>query len=110
MGLYEEELSKANPEYIDILKDVIYYIRSFEEPKDTVFYIALSNLYLTKNYGQNDGALLVEDQFLAGVGSDLGILNNLDHADMVVPIPYSAKKANIRHAITRAMGRYFFER
>jgi len=86
---------------------MLFFIRSRQNFLKTVSYLRYTNIYLSL-FGPNDGLLLINDQKLEDLGTDLGVLSGIDHADLVHSYPYSSTVEKIRIAFTRALMKYLF--
>lgn len=86
-----------------ILDKKVSYIRSFTEDSHASPALKVSECYLHTYYGENDGAVLLEQQYLPLTGQVIGTLWGLDHSDFVLPWPISSKIPSYRHAFTKAL-------
>lgn len=98
----------------DLLRDRVYFVRSYLTQKTNMVGINLGNRYLKRkglslqNRGlphfdeRNDGALLLEDQWMRGIGTDLGVIQ-AHHSEVVQGA--SDQKSDILNAeaFTRAL-------
>jgi hypothetical protein len=96
-----DSLNTLSSSDFNLVNDIIYYIRSTKVPRRTISYLRIFNSLLTKNYGKNDGMILVEDQMMDTIGTDLGVIDNIDHIDFILDRPLSASKAKNREVITQ---------
>ena len=104
--------SRLDPN-LDIRSQVaqkIFYVRGEQSNPHALSPGISLVLFLSRNrlQGQNDGLLKVEDQFLLpdGVhpfGTDLGVLPNTDHLNLVLRGYFSGSQARSKEAFTRAL-------
>ena len=86
----------------------VRYVRSSETTGLVSQELALTHAFVaTHGSGRNDGLLLEEDQWLPGIGHDLGVLRG-DHAAFTVSSPLSNGTSQTRKAFTRALLKQVF--
>lgn len=78
----------------NLLQSKVSFVRGQSDFKSTWLPLVPSQIYLSQFYGPNDGVLLTEDQYVPGLGLDLGILN-VDHLRLLK----SSKKRPLQHII-----------
>jgi pimeloyl-ACP methyl ester carboxylesterase len=93
-----EVMSQVNEDDLKAVSSILYYSRSRTSGMRTASYLLATNIYLQRNYGDNDGILLLDEQEPYGLGHDLGILNGVDHVDLVLTYPLSSMRATERYA------------
>ncbi len=89
-----------------ILDKKVFYIRSLSEYPTTSEIAKGTECYLQTYYGENDGAVLLNQQYLQVTGSVIGTIWGADHFDFTVPSPISNKDSSYRHAFTKALLTY----
>lgn len=82
-------------------RDHVFFVRSSESTGVVAAELQLSHAFLTR-FGPNDGLLCEQDQLLAGLGRDLGVLR-ADHGALTVSAPISGFTTETRRAFTRAL-------
>ncbi|OFZ05527.1 MAG: hypothetical protein A2X97_11690 [Bdellovibrionales bacterium GWA1_52_35] len=102
-------IAEASAEERAVINGRLFFIRSVENPWQSIFYMVGTNLYLTKNYGENDGVLLSQDQLLPELGTDLGVVHDIDHTDFVMSFPHSGALRRTRTAFTHTWIRYILD-
>ncbi|MBL8918752.1 MAG: DUF2974 domain-containing protein [Myxococcaceae bacterium] len=81
----------------------LHFVRSMETTGQVSQELGLTHAFLTQHgSGRSDGLLLEEDQWLPGLGHDLGVLRG-DHAAFTIASPLSNGAAASRRAFTRAL-------
>ena len=111
-GLFREALTalgqNQTPTDLEWLNHHTFYIRGSQRPPNVIRMLVPTNLYLQLVAGDNDGALAVGDQRLAGFGQDLGVLD-ADHEDLVSAPAVVSTSVDYKRAFTRAMFRTILE-
>lgn len=81
----------------------VHFVRSMETTGQVSQELGLTHAFLTRHgTGRSDGLLLEEDQWIPGLGHDLGVLRG-DHAAFTVASPLSNGTPQSRRAFTRAL-------
>lgn len=94
--------SKATAAAPPFLAERIFYVRSHRAPERVSKMLSLTATYLTTYYGDNDGLVQVEDQWLPGTGRVLATLD-VDHMALTVARPVSGDGPAFRRAFTQAL-------
>ena len=82
--------------------DKIFFVRSLRDPDKVSTLIAATASYLHIYYGDNDGLLEVNDQWIAGTGQILATLD-ADHFTLTIARPVSNQPSRTRRAFTRGL-------
>jgi len=82
--------------------DRIFYVRGHRKPAEVSKILSLTATYLSTYYGDNDGLVEVEDQWIPGLGRVLATLE-ADHMALTVARPVSGDGPAVRRAFTRAL-------
>lgn len=82
--------------------DRIFYVRGHRPPAAVSKILALTATYLATYYGDNDGLVEVEDQWIPGVGRVLATVE-ADHMALTVGRPVSGDGPAVRRAFTHAL-------
>jgi hypothetical protein len=80
----------------------IFYVRSHRKPAGVSKILSLTATYLSAYYGDNDGLVEVEDQWIPGLGRVLATLE-ADHMALTVARPVSGDGPAVRRAFTDAL-------
>lgn len=101
----EQIITKYKGNLTNELNKKIYYITSYEEPKNMSELIDCTGYYLRTYFGENDGLVLQKHQSLNWIGETIANLRS-DHAALMVSNPISNVSQQFRLLFTRNLLRF----
>lgn len=87
---------------IAIVGPKAFFIATQAEPSQLRLFQRVMNRYLGAYYGKNDGLVCVDDQFLPGIGTRLGVLD-AGHADLTRRFPATKAGRKTRRALIQSL-------
>lgn len=90
--------SKAVP----VVGPRVYYIVSATDPGRLRLFQRTTGRYLDAHFGPNDGMVALEDQSIAGLGTNLGVID-AGHADLTRRFPATAEGRHARQALMQSI-------
>lgn len=93
---------EEHPEALSVVGPRTFYVQSQLDPSRQRFFHRTTARYLHTYYGPNDGMVVLDDQYLPGVGTSLGILH-AGHTDLTHKFPSTRALRRLRKALIQSI-------